>query len=106
VSLREALPASHLARFVVDLVAQLDPGPICAGDAERGGIAHAPEILLARLFYGYATGVFSARRLEQATYEMLPFRFIAGSPHLDHCPTMPMRESAEVCQSSSPAQTV
>lgn len=31
VSLREALPASHLARFVVDLVAQLDLSLIYAG---------------------------------------------------------------------------
>jgi len=50
VSLREALPASHLARFVVDLVAQLDLGLIYAGYADRGGVASAPEILLALLF--------------------------------------------------------
>jgi transposase len=84
VSLREALPASHLARFVVDLVTQLDLGLIYAGYADRGGIAYAPEILVALLFYGYATGVFSSRRLEKATYEMLPFRFIAGGLHPDH----------------------
>ena len=84
VSLREALPASHLARFVVDLVAQLDLGLIYAGYADRGGVAYAPEILLALLFYGYATGVFSSRRIEKATAEMLPFRFIAGGLHPDH----------------------
>jgi transposase len=84
VSLREALPASHLARFVVDLVTQLDLGLIYAGYAARGGVAYAPEILLALLLYGYATGVFSSRRLEKATYEMLPFRFIAGGLHPDH----------------------
>ena len=83
-SLREALPASHLARFVVDLVAQLDLSLIYAGYAERGGLAYAPEILLVLLFYGYATGVFSSRRIEKASYEMLPFRFIAGSLHPDH----------------------
>ena len=84
VSLREALPASHLARFVVDLVAQLDLSLIYAGYADRGGVAYAPEILLALLFYGYATGVFSARRIEKATSEMLPFRFIAGGLQPDH----------------------
>jgi len=84
VSLREALPASHLARFGVDLVAQLDLGLIYAGYADRGGVAYAPEILLALLFYGYATGVFSSRRIEKATCEMLPFRFIAGGLHPDH----------------------
>ena len=84
VSLREALPASHLARFVVDLVAQLDLSLIYAGYAERGGTAYAPEILLALLFYGYATGVFSSRKIEKATYETLPFRFVGGGLHPDH----------------------
>ena len=83
-SLREVLPASHLARSVVDLVAQLDLRLIYAGYADHGWVAYAPEILLALLFYGYATGVFSSRHIEKATYGILPFRFIAGGLHPDH----------------------
>jgi hypothetical protein len=49
-----------------------------------GGEAFAPEILLGLLFYGYATGVFSSRKIEKATYEIIPFRFIAGGWHPDH----------------------
>ncbi len=84
VSLREALPPNHLARFVVDIVAQLDLSILYARYAPVGGEAFAPDILLALLFYGYATGVFSSRRIEKATYESLPFRFIAGNWHPDH----------------------
>ena len=84
ISVREALPADHLARFVVDLVAQLDLGGIYAQYAPYGGVAYAPEVLLALLFYSYATGVFSSRKIEQATYESLPFRFVAGGMHPDH----------------------
>jgi transposase len=84
VSLREALPPNHLARFVVDIVAQLDLSIVYARYAPVGGEAFAPEILLALLFYGYATGVFSSRKIEKATYESLPFRFIAGNLHPDH----------------------
>lgn len=84
ISLREALPPNHLARFVVDIVAQLDLGILYARYAPVGGEAFAPEILLALLFYGYATGVFSSRKIEKATYESLPFRFIAGNLHPDH----------------------
>ncbi|MBI3242827.1 MAG: transposase [Chloroflexi bacterium] len=84
VSLREALPPNHLARFVVDIVAQLDLGALYARYAPVGGEAFAPDILLALLFYGYATGVFSSRKIEKATYESLPFRFIAGNWHPDH----------------------
>lgn len=36
------------------------------------------------LFYGYATGVFSSRAIERATYESIPFRFLAGNLHPDH----------------------
>ena len=84
VSLREALPANHLARFVVELVAQLDLTSIYERYGSRGGEAYAPEVLLALLFYGYATGVFSSRKIEKATYETLPFRFVAGGLHPDH----------------------
>src|SRR5450759_4617119 len=84
VSLREALPATHLARFVVDVVAELDVGPIYARYGSRGGEAYAPEVLLALLFYGYSTGVFSSRKIEKAAYETLSFRFVAGGLHPDH----------------------
>jgi len=53
-------------------------------DAERGGEAIAPEVLLGLLFYGYATGVFSSRKIEKATYENLGFRYVAGGLHPDH----------------------
>ena len=85
VSLREALPPTHMARFVVDIIAQLDLSKIYARySILGGGIAIAPEILLGLLFYGYATGVFSSRKIERATYENLAFRFIAGDLHPDH----------------------
>lgn len=84
ISLRDALPANHLARYVVDLVAQLDLRAIYGHYAPVGGEAYAPEILLGLLLYGYVTGVFSSRKIERATYESLPFRFIAGGFHPDH----------------------
>jgi transposase len=84
ISLGEAIPANHLARFVVDIVAQLDLTAIYARYAVTGGEAIAPEALLALLFYGYATGKFSSRKIEKATYEDLGFRFVAGGLHPDH----------------------
>ena len=84
VSLREALPANHLARFGVELVAQLDLTSIYERYGARGGEAYAPAVLLALLFYGYATGVFSSRKIEKATYETLPCRCVAGGQHPDH----------------------
>src|SRR4030065_2559600 len=81
ISLGEALPPNHLARFVVDIIVQLDLSQLYARYAPRGGEAFAPNILLGLLFYGYTTGVFSSRKIEKATYESIPFRFIAGGLH-------------------------
>ncbi len=84
VTLRDALPPNHLARFIVDVISQLDLGAIYARYAPVGGEAFAPELLLGLLFYGYATGVFSSRKIEKATHENLAFRFVAGGLHPDH----------------------
>jgi len=84
VTIKECLPADHLARFIVAVIGLLDLSAIYAGYAPVGGEAYAPEVLLGVLFYGYATGVFSSRKIERATYESIPFRFIAGGWHPDH----------------------
>src|SRR6266700_2159349 len=84
VRLGDCLPPEHLARFVVDSVALLDLSALYAHYGSRGGEPYAPEVLLGLLFYGYATGVFSSRKIERATYEAVPFRFIAGNQHPDH----------------------
>ena len=51
VSLEEAVPPNHLARFIVDVVSQLDLGAIYGRYGERGGEAIAPEVLLGVLFF-------------------------------------------------------
>ena len=79
VRLEECLPQDHLARFVVDIVSQLDLTSLYARYANRGGAPYAPEILLALLFYGYANGVFASRKIEQATKETAAFRYLAGN---------------------------
>lgn len=84
IQLGEALPPNHLARFVVDVISQLDLSEIYGRYAPRGGEAFAPELLLGLLFYGYASGVFSSRKIEKATYESIPFRYVAGGMHPDH----------------------
>src|SRR5215218_8996431 len=84
VRLGDLLPPDHLARFIVDVVAQLDLSAIYARYKSRGGAPYAPEILFGLLAYGYATGTFSSRKIERATSEAAPFRFIAGNLHPDH----------------------
>jgi transposase len=83
-SLDDWLNQDHLARFIVDVIDQLDLSKLIQQYAGRGSKAYHPATLLGILVYGYATGVFSSRRLEQATYDSVAFRFIAANLHPDH----------------------
>lgn len=83
-SVDEWLPKDHLARFVVEIVEQLDLSAMTRSYRGAGSEAYHPEVLLALLIYGYATGTYSSRRIEQATHDSLAFRFIAANTHPDH----------------------
>ena len=83
-SVDDWVPEDHLARFVVDIVSRLDISPIRNSYAGRGSDAYPPSMIVALLFYGYATGVFSSRRIEQATYDSVAFRYVAVNTHPDH----------------------
>ena len=83
-SVDDWLGDDHLARFVVEVIDQLDLSNLTRQYAGRGSKAHHPATLLAILVYGYATGIFSSRRLERATYDSVAFRYIAANSHPDH----------------------
>ena len=83
-SVDEWLPEKHLGRFVVEVVEGLDLRAMVGAYWGAGSAAHHPGMLLGLLVYGYATGVFSSRKLERATYDLVAFRFIAANDHPDH----------------------
>jgi transposase/IS5 family transposase len=83
-SIEEWVAEDHLARFIVDIVDNLDLSEITKHYQRRGSEAHHPSTLLSLLIYGYATGVYSSRKIEQATHDSLVFRYIAGNTHPDH----------------------
>ncbi len=83
-SVQDWLPDDHLARFIVDIVSQLDLRELKASYAGRGVAAYHPEMLVALLFYAYANGIRASRRIEQATFDSVAFRFIAANAHPDH----------------------
>jgi len=86
-SLHDWLPEGHLARFLVDVVSALDLSAIYAsyeaGDG-RGQSAYAPAMMVRVLLYGYATGVYSSRKIEARTYEDVAFRYLSADAHPDH----------------------
>ena len=83
-NLRDWVPASHLAHFILDAVEEMDLGQVRVNDRGTGSPQYPPRMLLALLLYCYATGVFGSRRMEQATYDSVPVRMICGDTHPDH----------------------
>ena len=83
-SVDDWLPERHLARFVVDVIAGLDLRAMLGSYRGSGEASYHPAVLLGILVYGYATGVFSSRKLERATYDSVAFRFVAANQHPDH----------------------
>ena len=78
-SVDDWLPVDHLARFVVDVVDQLDVSAMSKAYRGSGSASYHPRLLVGLLVYGYATGVFSSRKLERATYDSAAFRFVDRS---------------------------
>ena len=83
-SIEEWLPQRHLARFVVEVIDGLDLTVMSKSYRGTGSACYHPAALLGLLVYGYATGVFSSRKLERSTYNSVAFRFIAANDHPDH----------------------
>jgi transposase len=79
------LPERHLARYIVEVVEHLDLSAFTRSYRQVGGsAAYHPATLLSLLIYGYATGVFTSRKIERATYDSVAFRYIAANQHPDH----------------------
>src|SRR5271170_7261565 len=83
-SVDEWLPEKHLARFVVEVIDGLDLRAMSGEYRGSGSASYHPRVLVGLLVYGYATGVFSSRKVERATYDSVAFRFIAANDHPDH----------------------
>src|SRR3954453_1948139 len=83
---REWLPESHLAWFVIDAVGEMDLGAFYAVyRAEgHGGPAYEPAMMVALLLYAFARGMRSSRAIERACEEDVAFRGIAAQSKPDH----------------------
>ncbi len=86
-SLHDWLPDNHLARFLADVVNALDLDAIYLSYNEkdgRGMSAYAPAMMVRVLLYGYATGIYSSRKIQAKSYDDVAFRFLSADEHPDH----------------------
>ena len=83
-SVDDWLPEKHLARYVVEVIEHLDTRAMEHAYRGAGSASYHPKMLLGLLVYGYATGVYSSRKIERATYDSVAVRFLAANDHPDH----------------------
>lgn len=85
-SLLDWLTEGHIARFIIDMVEQLDLSAIynSYGGNGRGQPPYDPEMMVCLLLYAYCIGVPSSRKIEKRTYEDIAFRVLAANRHPDH----------------------
>ena len=85
-SVREWLPETHLAFFVMDVVTELDLAAFFEAHRldGRGGAVYDPAAMLSVLLYAYCTGERSSRRIERRLVEDVAFRVLAVNQRPDH----------------------
>lgn len=82
--LSEWIPENHLVYTVSDIVDQMDLSAITSGYSDRGEEAYHPGFLLKVLFYGYAIGILSSRKLREALEDHVPLRWLSGGLRPDY----------------------
>ena len=85
-SVREWLPAGHLAWYLLDVIERLDLDAFY-GEYRADGSgrpAHDPRMMVALLLYAYAVGERSSRAIERRCVEDVAFRVIAANRAPDH----------------------
>jgi transposase len=94
-SIRDWLPADHLAWFVLDVVEQMDLRPFYARYREDGwgAAAFEPSMMVALLLYAYCIGERSSRGIERRCAEDVAFRVITANQRPDHATIARFRQS-------------
>jgi transposase len=82
--LRQWIPEDHLAHYILDAVESLPLTTLRVNERGTGDEQFPPRMMLSLLIYCYATGTFSSRRIEGATFTDVAVRFLSGDTHPDH----------------------
>lgn len=82
--LRDWVPPDHLVHFIMDAVWQLEVSTARVNERGTGEAQYPPAMMLGLLIYSYASGVFSSRQIERATYENVALRLLCADTHPDH----------------------
>lgn len=81
---RDWVPENDLCHFLVDALEALDLSAARLNERGSGSEQYPPSMMLLLLIYCYAQGIFSSRKIEQATYLNVAVRYLCANTHPDH----------------------
>ena len=79
--LREWLPGDHIVHFILESVESLDLRGFRVNERGSGSAQYPPGMMLSLLIYSYATGRFSSREIQAASYHDVAVRYLCGGEH-------------------------
>jgi transposase/IS5 family transposase len=94
--LKEWVADNDLAKFVLEAVEVTDTAGAALNVRGSGSEQYPPAMMLGLLIYCYATGIFSSRRIERATFDSVAVRYLCANTHPDHDTIASFRRSNEV----------
>jgi transposase len=84
IDLRDWVAGDDLVHFIVEASERVGISAFHVSRTGSGKAQYHPRMMLALLVYCYANGIFSSRRIEQATYRHVSVRYITANTHPDH----------------------
>ena len=100
-NIRDWIPEDDLVYFIIDALEKMALPQFHVNSRGSGSKQYCPRMMLGLLIYCYATGRFSSRRIEAATYRDVPVRVLCGNLHPDHDTICTFRrENKEAFESS------
>ncbi|WP_018527339.1 transposase [Alkalispirochaeta alkalica] len=83
-SIQEWLDPNDMVHFVIDTVESMELPQLVVNHRGTGTPQYPPQMMLALLLYCYANGIMSSRKIEMATWHLIPVRYLTGDTHPDH----------------------
>jgi transposase len=82
--LRDWVSENDIVHFIIDAVELIDLQKFRINEKGSGSRQYPPSMMLSLLVYCYVHGTFSSRKIEEATFNNIPVRYICDNKHPDH----------------------
>lgn len=83
-SLQDWVDPNDMVHFVINTVEAMNLPQLKVNHRGTGSAQYPPYMMLALILYCYANGIMSSRKIETATWNLVPVRYLTGNTHPDH----------------------